>query len=331
MKFVNIEHHCRFEFEGGGFCKEPREGEALFCFFHDSNLPKHTPEMRERISQAIQAKKRLEGAHLEGVDLSRANLESAWLVRAHLDKANLERAHLEGARLYGASFRDANLFNANLRGANLKECDMEGANLLEVKLDRAKILGVHWGKHGMVQSELEGRHLEYTGDFRKAKVKFREAEEIYRNICLHLTAAGLLSEVGTFFYREMVSRRKQKPFFSVDRVSSKMIDILCGYGEKTFRVFLSAFGVVLAFSLIYFFAGLRYAEKIVAYDRGQSASQNLHEYFLSFYFSLVTFTTLGYGDIIPMHVTRLIAGIEAFFGAFMIAFFVLVFSRKLTR
>lgn len=324
------ENHCQFEFEGGGFCKEPEEN-SLFCFFHDPKPLKNTPEMRERIVQAVQAGKRLEGAHLEGVDLSRANLENAWLVRARLDKANLERTHLEGARLYGASFRNANLFNANFRGANLKECDLEGANLLEVKIDRAKILGIHWGKHDIVKNELEGRHLEHTGDFRKAKVKFREAEEIYRNICLHLTAAGLLSEVGTFFYREMVSRRKQKPLFSSERMSSKMIDILCGYGEKTSRVFLSALGIVLNFSLIYFLAGLQHKDQLIAYDRGQNLSQNLHEYFLSLYFSLVTFTTLGYGDITPVNLARLVAGIEAFLGAFMMAFFVLVFSRKLIR
>ncbi len=287
--------------------------------------------MRERILHAIQSKKRLEGALLEGVDLSRGNLENAWLVRARLDNANLERAHLEGARLYGASLKGVNLFNANLRGANLKECILEGANLLEVKLDRAKILGVRWGKHGVVQNELDGRHLERIGDFRKAKVKFREAEEIYRNICLHLTAAGLLSEVGSFFYREMVSRRKQKFLFSFGRLSSKIIDILCGYGEKAFRVILSAFLIVILFSVVYFFAGLNYDQQIIAYDRGQAFSQNVHEYFLSLYFSLVTFTTLGYGDVIPLHAARLMSGFEAFLGNFMTAFFVLVFARKLTR
>lgn len=328
---MNKENHCQFEFDGGGFCKETCAGAALFCFFHDPKLPKNNPEMREKVLRAIQEQKRLEGAHLEGVDLSRANLENAWLVRACLDTANLERSHLEGARLYGASFRGANLFNANLRGANLKECDMEGANLLEVKLDRAKILGIHWGRHGVIKNELEGRHLERTGDFRKAKVKFREAEEIYRNICLHLTAAGLLSEVGGYFYREMVSRRKQKNFFSTERISSKMIDLLCGYGEKTFRVVASGFVIIFIFSFFYFLAGVHHGPEVIAYDRAQSLHQNFHEYFLSFYFSLVTFTTLGYGDIIPVSMTRLVAGMEAFLGAFMIAFFVLVFSKKLIR
>ena len=49
------------------------------------------------------------------------------------------------------------------------------------------------------------------------------------------------------------------------------------------------------------------------------------------YFSFVTFTTLGYGDYAPSQTFQLVATAEAFFGAFMIALFVLVFGRKMLR
>ena len=51
----------------------------------------------------------------------------------------------------------------------------------------------------------------------------------------------------------------------------------------------------------------------------------------SLYFSFVTFTTLGYGDYAPTQAFQLVATAEAFFGAFMIALFVLVFGRKMLR
>ena len=50
------------------------------------------------------------------------------------------------------------------------------------------------------------------------------------------------------------------------------------------------------------------------------------------YFSIVTFTTLGFGDIQPVtDAGRAVAGVEAFTGAFMIALFVLVFGRRMIR
>ncbi|MGK0441311.1 MAG: voltage-gated potassium channel Kch [Pseudohongiellaceae bacterium] len=50
------------------------------------------------------------------------------------------------------------------------------------------------------------------------------------------------------------------------------------------------------------------------------------------YFSVVTFTTLGYGDLTPSSgVSRALAAIEAFAGSFTIALFVVVFVKKMTR
>jgi hypothetical protein len=47
---------------------------------------------------------------------------------------------------------------------------------------------------------------------------------------------------------------------------------------------------------------------------------------------VVTFTTLGYGDIHPLGFSsHAIAFSEAFIGAFFIALFVVVFARKMMR
>ena len=49
----------------------------------------------------------------------------------------------------------------------------------------------------------------------------------------------------------------------------------------------------------------------------------------SLYFSLITFTTLGYGDFRPLEgCGRILAGSEAFIGAFMMALFVYTFARR---
>jgi len=54
-----------------------------------------------------------------------------------------------------------------------------------------------------------------------------------------------------------------------------------------------------------------------------------------FYFSIVTFTTLGYGDFIPTDDIRIIAAFEALIGylflGFLIATFIVVIQKRLER
>lgn len=49
------------------------------------------------------------------------------------------------------------------------------------------------------------------------------------------------------------------------------------------------------------------------------------------YFSVVTATTLGYGDLHPVGIGRIFASAEAIFGMFMWAVFLTVFARRYMR
>ena len=52
----------------------------------------------------------------------------------------------------------------------------------------------------------------------------------------------------------------------------------------------------------------------------------------SFYFSVITFTTIGYGDLYPTGAgSKLLVGIESLSGAIFIALFVFVLGRQVAR
>lgn len=322
---------CSYQFEDGKKCREPRSSKSPLCFFHDPKAKKNTSSARNKTILAIHKGKRLDGAFLSGIDLSWADLPKARLVKALLDKANLMRANFEKGHLFGASFKGADLFNTNFRGANLKQTDMERSRLLEIKIDGAKIAGINWGNNKIVINETEGKRFEKKKQMAKAREKYLEAEEIYRNIRTHQMERGLFDDAAEFFYREMVCRRKQLPLWSLRRFNSKIIDLLCGYGEKTYRVISCAIVFILFNSLIFYAFGIQYGSEIIRISGAQNFFLNIREYFLTVYFSVVTFTTLGYGDIAPYGISRLFATIEAFSGAFMMALFVLLFGRKMIR
>ena len=74
-------------------------------------------------------------------------------------------------------------------------------------------------------------------------------------------------------------------------------------------------------------------EKIIDYDLNLAFPtwHGVKDYLQCLYYSFVTFTTLGYGDVHPIGHSKIIACAESFAGAFSIALFVLVFGRKMLR
>lgn len=91
-----------------------------------------------------------------------------------------------------------------------------------------------------------------------------------------------------------------------------------GHGVKLHRLAFSSSTVMLLYALLYQTLG----EQI-------SATPALGPFWDYLYFSMVTFTTLGYGDILPKTTTlRMICGSEAFLGAFMMGLVVAGFANR---
>ena len=101
----------------------------------------------------------MDGASLEGRDLSESSLYSTSLTGANLSHvmlkgANLSFAALSISNLEGADLRKANLLGANLRrarlakalldGANLSYADLTGADLTGASLNDAKLDNAIW-------------------------------------------------------------------------------------------------------------------------------------------------------------------------------------------
>ncbi|WP_429223157.1 ion channel, partial [Aeromonas veronii] len=84
-------------------------------------------------------------------------------------------------------------------------------------------------------------------------------------------------------------------------------------------------------SIFYFFCGLNFAGNYLIYRPEASFEENAIFLLECLYYSVVTFTTLGYGDFTPVGLSRIFAAFEAFTGSFTLALFVVVFVKKMTR
>jgi hypothetical protein len=144
-------------------------------------------------------------------------------------------------------------------------------------------------------------------------------------------AAGRFEQAGHFFSKEMTMRRMMMSKWSGGRIFSKFVDLFCAYGESPPRVIGASIGLVLVCATFFFIVGVNGPDGPLGFDPNASLYLNSKSYLNCVYYSIVTFTTLGYGDITPRGFARPVAAIEAFMGAFMMALFIAVFGKKMTR
>lgn len=83
-----------------------------------------------------------------------------------------------------------------------------------------------------------------------------------------------------------------------------------------------------------FFGTTYYLVQLSGLGRTESSVQNpdhLTPLLQSFYHSAVTFFTIGYGDVFPQGLSRVVSGLEGFMGVFMMSYFTVAFVRKVLR
>ena len=260
----------------------------------------------------------LNGLNLEGIIAKNAKFAVAF-VRGTDESSNVDRgAQFEGANLNHADLENASLRFANLQAADLRRANLKGANLDSAKLSKAKLRGlevsretklekVEWGPRPLLREKF------ILGD--EESRDFEGASEVYRMLKQWYTEAGMYDTAGRFYYREMEAKRKARSWRRepILKLWSWVLRILCGYGEKPELVIASAAVIILSMAGIYSISELTFPS--------------------SLYYSAVSFVALGYGGWIntPAAWVRAFGAIEVFIGVFMMALFLVTFTRKMTR
>jgi len=265
----------------------------------------------------------LNGADLRSIDLQYAqfrmlNNQPTYLRAADLRGALLFNTNFQGADLTGAKFGDlgkaggypAMLDYTDLRGAKLIRANFKGCYFYRTRLEGAFIRG----------ADIFDAHLEEAdwGSYKIGEEKggdFDLAIDYYRRLKGWYTNAGMGGKAAKFYYREKEANRKSLRKRSRHRLALQLLRVFFGYGEEWKRVLywmaLFVFGPAVAY---YLFGGLD-----ISY---------------SLYFSVISFTSLGYGkwvDITPQGWVQALGAFQAFSGVFLMALLLVTFFRKWTR
>ncbi len=299
---------------------------------------KDMTEWNEWLEQNMYVEILLEGARLIEAYLYRAHLECADLYGAHLERANLGEAHLEGAGLSDAHLVGASFFGAHLEGADLSDAHLEGAILIDAHLEGADLNDAHLEGASLYLAHLEGAnlygaHLE-DADFLAVIVD----GDTYIWDCTYdrkssFYGVGLRSaRVEPRLRAELEANNRQHKWEQWYRSHKRWWQMwilnpivitfwrMSDYGRSAPRVIVTFFELAALFALIYCCSDV--------WVEGLWDSQILLEgSFLNLilragYFSVVTMTTLGFGDVVaqPMSIMgHILLTIQVLLGYIMLA------------
>ena len=258
----------------------------------------------------------LREAHLDGAYLPVAHLDGAYLREAHLDGAKLWRAHLDGAVLFGADLDGATLRGAHLDGAVLWSAHLDGADLSWAHLDGAVLTRAHLDGADLSEAHLDGANL--TGcamrgtDLRMASVggetvlKDCEIDRQTDATGVPLDAARVepgLRQLLEYNVRRLGWERwyDAGPWWLrvLKRVIVRAFWQVSDYGLSTGRILAAFVLLSLGFANLYEWWGFLDTPGIVSglFEVDGHAVPCLIIPLRAAYFSVVTMTTLGFGDL----------------------------------
>lgn len=265
-------------------------------------------------------------ANLCGAIMSRVNLERAFLIdseltQAYLVGANLTGAHLSGAQLEGARLNNAELKGTDLSGANLTDADLRGASLVGCDLSNSNLKGADLRGADLSGAILLSANFEATDI---TGVKFNETE-----ICKDIR---IDSANGNALFKRFA---KDQAYIEEYKIHKPLLHWLWKYSSSYGRslslwVFWCAF-IAIGFSLVFHFH-LGGSESFLLNVLATDPSYNPDSWAPMLYYSVVTFTTLGFGDIVPK--TQEAAWwimAEVVLGYFMLGGLVSILATKLAR
>ncbi len=300
----------------------------------------------------------LAGEDLSGLDLSRYDLSGANLSGADLTNSNLSWARLQGASLSQARLDGCEFLSADLSGANLNECSAEQAGFGVANLTRASLIGAHLKNATLSKSQL--CHADFraarlrgarisdadltSADFTRADLRDTdlkqsnvlnarfELTDLRASRLLGITNFGKAYWIGADIRgvdmqgAYMIQRViRDENYLYEFRTRSRLHNVLywlwwvtsdCGRSLSRWGSFILF--VTLLFAFAYSRVGVDYGD----YETAISP----------IYYSIVTLTTLGYGDAVPSSIpAQILAALQAMLGYVGLGGLLSILANKMAR
>ncbi len=274
-----------------------------------------------RGSRLIGAK--LRNTLLHDADFTDAELLGADLSGADLTNATLDRAGFGQVTAVGTAFFGVTANSATFSGADLTEADFRVANLDSSRMLTATMVRVDFSAATLTSADLTGCDLAGVvfreADLRESRLKnvagYSSADWIGADIQnVDFTGAWLLRrhiQDENYLHEFRTQSRRHERLYQLWKLTSD-----CGRSLRRWTLWTALIASVYA---------VAYTQVDIDWGGHETPAAPI-------YYSVVTFTTLGYGDILPgSTAAQLLAMSEVVFGYLSLGGMMSILSDKMAR
>lgn len=258
------------------------------------------------------------------------------------NKTNFKNCYFKSCYMENSVFQNVNFYSVSFIHTNLKnsifsEIHMDKVYITDSDCRSLKILGPDINEFKF-DDNLLTKFDEYTFiDKIKVDKNYKKtyeiASKVYMEFASKFEANRLMNNCGEYYY--LSKCMENKSLSGISKIKSSIFWILCGYGERPTYALITSLEIILIFAIIYMITGISIGGYIIDYrlalEYGLPMPDLISDFMQSLYFSIVTFTTVGYGDITPIGSSIVLSGIEMLLGATMIGVWTATLARKITR
>ncbi|HWY37400.1 MAG TPA: potassium channel family protein, partial [Bacteroidia bacterium] len=233
----------------------------------------------------------------QSVDLSNTIVRDILDLKPSDEAVTIKIFNISGMRILGRIFIDWRANNVNNLIYEQKETS------LFQKAEQFRILKENFRNNGQYDDE-DFSYIEFKRCESKAQLEAAKKK-------------GALNTIGgymNYYFQKYVFDYVGRYATAPTRVLQNMVIALCSYG-------------------LLFYVVSEHFPKIgtIATTIGESPLNHQHEFWNAFYYSAITFFTIGYGDYFADGYLKPIAALEGFTGVFLMSYFTVAFVRKILR
>lgn len=252
---------------------------------------------------------KLANIHLQGKDLSGSNFCRSNFKNCSIDMSNLSNVMMYGCQAFNCNFSRSQLTNANLESSTFEQCTLEYADVIGAKMNKCTLK-----------------------DLSISKLKFKPVSNSIFKKVVHMHHGMRLQNV----YGDPLLEKRIKDTAYIEAISEshpflyKLWLASSDCGRSTIRWAIWVVALVLFFAFVYTIQGA--GEFVINGGLIHLTEHPAKEFAMFTYYSVVTFTTLGFGDITPKSILSMVTVVaEVILGYLMLGVLITLVANKLGK